>query len=206
MEMQKHLRANKQMSENSNELLWKDAKVLIVDADPQGTARDWHEEGGHKLIDLIVLDRKQTLHNLGKMDLDYDYIFIDTPGRVSEISTTAVVISDVVLVPIQPSPYDIWAAADTLEVVKQRQEITNGIQPIGRFVLNRCIPNTNIEKDAKEYLHKSAFPHFNTCIFQRVVYAESGAQGKTVFECNNRLAMDSIILLGTEIREAIENA
>lgn len=207
MEMQKHLYSEMQKSKDDDGFYMIPLlKVLIVDADPQGSARDWHEAGGHELMNLIVLDRKQTLLNLGKMDLDYDFIFIDTPGRISEIATTAIILSDLVLVPIQPSPYDIWAASDTVEVIKQRQELTSGVQPIGRFVLNRCIPNTNIEKGAKEYLHKSAFPHFDTSIFQRVIYAESAAKGKTVFEFDNTQAIESIVSLGDEIRGALENA
>jgi chromosome partitioning protein len=205
VEMQKHLYANKQISESSNELLSKDAKVLIIDADPQGTARDWHDEGGYKFIDLIVIDRKQTLINLPNLELDYDFVFIDTPGRISEITTSALIISDLVLVPIQPSPSDIWATSDTVEVIKQRQTITCGAQPIGKFILNRCIPNTLICKDAKEYLNKSAFPHILEPVYQRVAYAESLAKGQSIFESGNEQAMVSISKIGNEIREILKN-
>jgi chromosome partitioning protein len=184
----------------------KDAKVLLVDADPQGSIRDWHEAGGHVILDMIAMDRMQAIASLRTTNLSYDYVFIDTPGKVGEIMASAIAISDLILVPVQPSPYDIWATADTIELVKNRQALAANGTPKAQFVLNRCIPNTNISADAKEYLHKSIFPHLHTSICNRVIFAESANRGCTVFESGNQMAIDSILSLGKEVRGVLENA
>lgn len=194
-EMQIHL--------NAKDEIIKKSKVLLVDADAQGSIRDWHDQGGHLLIDMIAMDRRQAISNLRYTNMNYDYVFIDTPGSTSEIMATAISISDLVLIPIQPSPYDIWASADTVQLVKNRQALADG-QPHGRFILNRCMPHTNISKDAKDYLHQSAFPYFNTSIHQRVIFAESANRGCTIYESGNALAIDSIKALGGELREVLD--
>lgn len=196
-EMQKHICAKEERC--------KEAKVLLVDADPQGSLRDWHEAGGHELFELVALDRRTALMDLPILAQHCDYVFIDTPGKGSDIISAAIVLSDLVLVPVQPSYYDIWAASEVVNLIQQRQFLTSQVQPKGGFILNRCIPNTLISKDAKEYLHKSSFPYLNTFVNQRVVFAETTATGVTVFETNNQAAIDSINMLGDEIREVMSD-
>ena len=139
----------------------KKPSVLIVDADPQGSTRDWYETGGHQYIDVIVADRKSIITNLRQANIHYDYIFVDTGGKLSDIMAAAIATSDLVLVPVQPSPYDIWATEETINLVKMRQEITEGI-PLCRYVLNRCIPNTNIGKDVIEHMNTYTHTHIMT--------------------------------------------
>lgn len=193
-QMQMHICAKEQKP--------KDAKVLLVDADPQGSIRDWHDAGGHVLIDMVSLDRKSAIIQLRDMNMDYDFVFIDTPGKVDEIMCSAIAVSDLVLIPVQPSPYDIWASMDTIELVKNRQAIAND-KPECRFVLNRCIPNTIIASDVKAHMHKSAFKHLQTSISNRVIFAESAQRGCTIFESGNELAISSIKSLGDEMREVL---
>lgn len=178
-------------------------KVLLVDSDQNGTVKDWHEAGGNKIIDAIF-GGKSVVSQLRTMNLDYDYIFIDTPGRVSEIMASAIVISDLVLIPVQPSAYDLWGTSDALEIVDSRQTVANG-KPLCKFLLNRCRSNTNLSKDVKTYLHTSTHGQIHTNIEERVIFAESGQKGRTVFESGNLLAIDSIIGAGNEIMEILDN-
>lgn len=189
----------------SNEDKNKEAKILLVDSDPQGSLRDWHEAGGHNLFEMISMDRKSSLIQLTDINVDYDFVFLDTPGKTSDLIATAIRISDLVIIPTQPSYYDIWAATDIVDFILQRQMLTSGGQPYATFLLNRCIPGTLICKDAKEHLNKSAFPHISTPIHQRVVFADTTPKGVTVFESDNGLAIESICHVGAELREVLNN-
>ena len=86
-------------------------RVLLIDADPQASSLDWsatREADG--LFPVIGLP-KPTLHKeLPMLSPDYDVIIIDGSPRVYDVARSAIMASDIVLIPVQPSPYDVWAA------------------------------------------------------------------------------------------------
>ena len=109
----------------------------------------------------------------------YDHALIDTPPRTSKLTGSAIVSSDLVLIPVQPSSFDVWAAAETVQLVEQAQ----GIKPDLRaaFIVNRAIGRTVIARDVLDALQDYPFPVLPTVISQRVAIAESSG-GHTVFE------------------------
>ena len=79
-------------------------KVLLVDADPQGSALDWSAqrdiEGPPARFPVIGLP-KETLHReLAPVSRDYDWVVVDGPPRVNKIARSAVVASDLVIIPV----------------------------------------------------------------------------------------------------------
>ncbi|KOP26516.1 cobyrinic acid a,c-diamide synthase, partial [Hapalosiphon sp. MRB220] len=82
--------------------------------------------------------------------------------------------------PIQPSPYDIWAADEVIKLIKEASVFKENIKAV--FVINRKIVNTAIGRDVVEALEQYTFPVLKSTISQRVVFAESAASGNTVFE------------------------
>jgi len=160
-------------------------RVLLVDSDPQGSARTWHEKSEGNLIRMVALDRPAILTSeVLKLKEDYDWIFIDGVPQISGMTIAAIKCSDVVLVPVQPSPYDIWASEDTIRFVKDYQDYTGG-KPKSAFVVSRKIVNTNIGKEINAELAKYDLPIFTNGTCQRVAYAESAAVGLTVLDSPN---------------------
>lgn len=158
------------------------SRVLLVDSDPQGSARTWHEKSGGDLIRLVALDRPAILTSeVLKLKEDYDWIFIDGVPQISGMTIAAIKCSDIVLVPVQPSPYDIWASEDTIRFVKDYQDYSGG-KPKASFVVSRNIVNTNIGKDINTQLAKYDLPIFKNGTCQRVAYAESASVGLTVLD------------------------
>ena len=51
-------------------------------------------------------------------------MIIDGAPRVNELGRSAILASDIVLIPVQPSPYDVWAAADTVQLMREAQQIS----------------------------------------------------------------------------------
>jgi chromosome partitioning protein len=87
------------------------ARVLLIDADPQGSALDWAAaRDGVPLFPVVGLPRPTVHKEIGALGYGYDHIFIDGPPRVTDLARSALLAADVVLIPVQPSPYDIWAA------------------------------------------------------------------------------------------------
>jgi len=158
-------------------------KVLLVDSDPQGSARDWHAAGEGNLLTVIGLDRPTLDKDIKAIAGGYDWVLIDGAPQLAEMSIAAIKCADVVLIPVQPSPYDIWAAEDTVEVIKTRQQVTNG-KPKAAFIISRQITNTNLGKEVREALNDYELPVFQTGTFQRVTYAKTAATGSTVLDAD----------------------
>jgi chromosome partitioning protein len=156
-------------------------RVLLVDADPQGSARDWAASRKDALpFDLVAMDRPLLHRDLPSIARDYHYVFIDGPPRISEIVRSAILASDFALIPIQPSPYDVWAAQETVKLIREASLFKEKLK--SSFVINRKIVNTIIGRDITEALKGYEMPVLETTVAQRVIFAESAARGKTVLE------------------------
>lgn len=165
--------------------------VLLVDSDPQGSARDWHAVAEDNPIPLIALDRPNNFRTLPGIAAGYDFTLIDGAAKLETLIAAVVKVSDAVLIPVQPSPYDIWAVADLVEVIQTRQLLTDG-SPKAAFVINRAIKATRLNRDVIQALKEYDIPAFHTAIIQRQVYPQTAATGKTVFDGDNRAAIAEI--------------
>jgi len=155
-------------------------RVLLVDADPQGSALDWVAVRGKDTPFAVIGMPKAILHlELPKMAKDFDAILIDGPPRVYEVARSAVMASDIVLVPVLPSQFDVWAAEETVKLLEECAAYNKRLK--AAFVLNRRIANTAIGRDVGKALKQYSLPVLQSTICQRVAFAES-ARGKTVLE------------------------
>ena len=88
--------------------------------------------------------------------------------------------SDVVVIPVQPSPYDVWAAKEIVDLLEEASVFKENIK--SAFVVNRKVVNTAIGRDVVEALSAYPVPVLKTSVGQRVAFAESAAQGLTVLD------------------------
>jgi chromosome partitioning protein len=156
-------------------------RVLLVDADPQGSSLAWSAAREGDPLFTVIGMAKPTLHkDMPSLAADYDMVLIDGPPRVSELGRAAIMASDLVLIPVQPSPYDVWASADTVALVREAQLFKEKLAAV--FVINRKIVNTAIGRDVAAALAQFRFPVSAVSLGQRVIYAESAARGMSVLE------------------------
>lgn len=157
------------------------ARVLLIDADPQGSALDWAAaREGAPLFSVVGLPRPSLHKEIGQVGQGYDHVVIDGPPRVTELARSAIMAADVVLIPVQPSPYDIWAADEVVKLMDEASIYKECLKSF--FVVNRKIANTAIGRDVGEALSAYEVPVFSAGVTQRVVFAEAVAQGKAVYE------------------------
>ena len=98
----------------------RDQRVLLVDADPQGSARDWAAAREIEApFSVIGLDRPTIHRDLPNLESGYDDVVIDGPPRVSALAKSYIAAADLVLIPVQPSPYDVWAAGEVVELINE---------------------------------------------------------------------------------------
>lgn len=176
-------------------------KVLLVDADPQGSALDWAANRPEDPRFPVIGLPKPTLHReLPAIAKNHDFVLIDGPPRVNELARAAIMASDLVLIPVQPSPFDVWAAKEIVDLLKEAIVFKENLK--SAFVINRKIVNTAIGRDVVEALSTYPVPVLKTSIGQRVAFAESAAQGLTVLHIDpNGAASQEVISLTSELLE-----
>lgn len=156
-------------------------RTLLLDVDPQGSAVAWSAQRETAPPFTVAALAKPTIHrDIAQLSEGYDHVVIDGPPRSSDLARSVVMAADFILIPIQPSPLDIWAAQETVQVINEAQTYKPNLR--AAFVLNRKTVNTAISKDAREVIAELGFPVLSAELAQRVIFAESAATGSTVDE------------------------
>ena len=178
--------------------------VLLVDSDPQGSARDWNAANEGGILPVVGLDRETLAIDLKAIKGGYDYAVIDGAPQLTKLAAAAVKAADVVLIPVQPSPYDIWAASDLVDIIKARQDVTDGF-PKAAFVVSRAIKNTKLTNEISEALLSYGLPIFENFTTQRVAYPTTASEGKTVLT-EQGAAAEEIWAIMEELKRLIGGA
>ena len=148
-------------------------RVLLIDADPQGSALDWAAaREGDPLFSVVGLPKPSIHKELALVGEGYDVVVIDGPPRVTDLARSAIMASDIVLIPVQPSPYDIWAADEVVKLIQEASVFKENLKSV--FVINRKIANTAIGRDVHEALEAYDLPTLKASIVQRVAFARGG--------------------------------
>jgi chromosome partitioning protein len=180
-------------------------KVLVVDADPQGTATRWaaSAEDEHpfpaSVVGLSAASAK-VHREVKKFIDDYDYIIIDCPPAAdSPVPQSALLIADLVLVPLIPSPLDMWAAVGIRQVIANVSDLNEGLK--SRLVLNQCQPNTTLTQETLEVLPEFGIELANAQLRHRQVYRQSAVFGQTVHDFGGKAsaAIDEMETLTDEV-------
>lgn len=178
--------------------------VLLVDTDPQGSARDWHAAGNGAFLKVVGLDRPTLDKDIKAISQGYDWIILDGAPQLANMAVAAIKCCDFILVPVQPSPYDIWASEDLVELIKERQKITDG-KPGAAFIISRQITNTTLGNEIREAISGYEIPVLEKGTFQRIVYAKSAAIGSTVIDFDsNGDAAHEMQLIAKELKEKLQ--
>jgi chromosome partitioning protein len=180
-------------------LVRKGRRVMLIDADPQGSALDWANSRQAESPFPIVGLPKASLHKeLPQISHGYDAVVIDGTPRVYDVARSAIMASHLVLIPVQPSPYDVWAAKEIVDLVQEAQIFKPDLQ--AAFLINRRVANTALGRDVHAALADYPIPVLKSTVSQRIVFAESAATGQTVFETAPRhIAAKEIQALVAEI-------
>lgn len=159
-------------------------RVILIDADPQGSALDWSQqrarENTPRLFTVIGLARDTLHREAPELARDADHVVIDGPPRVAGLMRSALLAADLVLIPVQPSPFDGWASAEMLALLREARIYRPELA--ARFVLNRCGARTVIARETAETLADHDPPVLATTIGQRVIFADAAQSGRLAGE------------------------
>lgn len=172
-------------------------KVLLVDADPQGSALDWAASRREEPTFAVAGLPRPSIHKeLPTLARGCDVVVIDGPPRAHDVAKSVIAASHLILIPVQPSPYDVWAAKEIVDLIREVEIHHPNLKTA--FVVNRKIVNTALGRDVSDALGEYPVPVLRSAICQRIILAESAAEGKTVFS-NAATTMAS-----REVREMVD--
>lgn len=176
-------------------------RVVLVDSDPQGTARDWRAASpeGADLPLVIALDRPQMLSAI--RTLAADYVIIDTPAKAGDMAANVIRVAHVALVVIQPSGADIWASAATVKLIRSKLDLGGKID--AAFLINRVKAGTKLAGlvkggDWNEY----GLDQLTATIGDRTAYAQALTDGLSVYDLANAEAKADIDAVLAELEGA----
>jgi chromosome partitioning protein len=155
-------------------LLAQDSKVIIVDADPQGSLLSWSEEAGEGFGPAVVAwPTRDLARRVREIASSYDHVVIDTgraPSDDDPILRQALQISDVLIIPTAPSLIEVREISKVLDMVEE-------IEPLHHVevhvLLNRVRAGTKSAKEAREGLESAGLPLFKAQIGMRETYSQA---------------------------------
>jgi|TARA_S200002703_G_scaffold156057_1_gene160988 chromosome partitioning protein len=155
-------------------------RVLLIDADKQGSATTWASLREDAPFQVVSMARANMARDALKLAQDYDHTIIDGPPHAEEIARSCIVASDFVALPIEPSGLSTWASDLTVRQVKEAQEFKSTLKC--GFVVSRKIGKTVIGRDIRNMAAEAGLPILESEIEQRVAFAEGMTMGQTIFE------------------------
>ena len=177
------------------------ARVLLIDADPQQTLSTWSDvavEHGQSVPTVTAMGgRMHHPSQLPALAQTYDVTVIDGPPRHGDIQRAALMVADLVLVPCGPSSADVWALAETIELIQQAQTLRPHLQ--AAVLLTRKISRTAISRGLRKAVADSGLPVLRSELGYRVAYAESLALGQSVIAHPKSAAATEVVALVNEL-------
>ena len=180
--------------------------VLLLDADPQASAQNW-VAGDSPIPDTLSVTSAAgaDLARLARSSaVDHDWVIIDGPPGITKTTADAVRVADVVLIPAQPSPLDVWAASDIVAAIQARQKTSKG-KPKAAFVITMTQPRTRLSRQIDDALNDMGIPVLQARTTRRVAYPNAINDGKAVTVGRDQAARNEILAIRGELEELVND-
>lgn len=189
-------------------------KTVLIDCDmPQGTSASWfavRQQAGSKQSQLFsenlradtATNHRELVAKVGQHQ-DADYIVLDGPPRIAELTRAILVLADLCLVPVGASAAEIWATSDLLELIEEAKKV----KPVSaRMVWTRYRAHTRLAQELSELATKElGLEALETTLGLRVAYMEALGSGLTVTEMSEPSAKTEAKSLIDEIQKLLRN-
>jgi chromosome partitioning protein len=153
-------------------------QTLLVDADPQGSVLQWQSISQDQPFEVTHRPSASLLSDKKGMALGRDHVIIDAPPAIGEITRAVLSVSDLAIIPIGPSPLDIWSSKETISLFPEVRKRNRRLTP--KLLICRKIVGTRVGKEAREALETYGIPLFASEISQRVAFVEAMISGRSV--------------------------
>jgi len=186
-----------------------DSRVALIDADvPQGTSASWgkvREQAGRLGAMTIagVADHRALVSKVRELVEINDFVVIDGPPRLAEVTRAIMIMSRLCLIPLGASAAEIWATADLVKTINEARGRRLDIN--ARIVWNRFREHTRSARELGEAAEKQlGLPALQSKLGYRVAYSEALARGLSIAEWTDRQAQEEFAALMAEIKQLLQ--
>jgi chromosome partitioning protein len=155
-------------------------RVVIIDADPQASCVQWQSIRDNKTFDVIHHPKADLHGKIKGMTKGYKFCIVDAPPGTSDTTLSILLASNLVVVPISPSPLDLWSSNEIADLISEGQKHNKKLR--ARILISKGIPGTTPAKQARKAFERFKMPIFKTEIHQRVAFVKSFISGQSVLE------------------------
>lgn len=160
-------------------------KTAIVDADPQGSSVHWYANSDGSRVTPVYQAETTLLDQIELLKDEYVYVIADCPPSVHAPQTDVILkMADVAIVPVQPSPVDLWATVHIEQAINEAKQLNPALRAI--LVVNQMESRSTLSQLIREALGEIAVPVATTALRKRAVYKASALEGRTVFDMGRR--------------------
>jgi len=175
--------------------------TAVIDADPQLSSVQWRAFSADDAVSVYEAEENLAAQ-ARELKQDYDQIVIDCPPSVYAPQTNkALLISDRAVIPVQPSPMDLWATVHIIEAVEKAMESNPGLRPL--LVINQLEPKTMLSRLVRDAVNEIGIPVADVMVRRRAIFRSSALDGKSVYEAGGHgaAAVEEIEQLIQEIMQ-----
>lgn len=187
--------------------LSKQGKTVLIDCDmPQGTSASWyavrHQAGKAGALIADTATSYRELVSKVEQYADADYIVLDGPPRIAELTRSTLVLADICLIPVGASAAETWATSDILALIEEASKL----RPVNaRMVWTRYRPHTRLAQGLTELAKKElGLQALGTSLGMRVSYMEALGEGLTVAELADPSAKVEVKFLVKEVQQLLK--
>lgn len=185
--------------------------VCLIDTDlQQKSSSDWHSKRAETLPGITVLavgTPSQIGESTRKLATKYDIVILDGTPNVGEVTDRAILVSDIVLIPLEPSIYSLDAFHNFYKnltyLIKKREMVDERLDV--RILINKVVPGTLVSREILDAVKDYELPILETKLHNRTAYVQSAAEGKGVTEWKDPLAKKEMGRLADELIRLVDS-
>ena len=188
--------------------LSKVGKTVLIDCDmPQGTAASWYSvrqaKGKAGALEAETASTHRELVELVGKHQDADFIVLDGPPRIAELTKAILILADLCIVPIGASVAEVWATSDILTLIEEAKQV----KPINiRMLWTRYRPQTKLAQGlTKQVKDELGLVAMGTSLGMRVSYMEALGEGLTAAELGDASAKVEVSFLANEVQKLMRS-
>jgi len=156
------------------------SRVAVLDIDPQATLTAWGKLRGQapkalQHVHISAVSGWRLANELDKLKAAHEFVLIDTPPVIDSDARRAIRGADLVLIPLNPSPPDLWAAEGTLKLAAEEKRKT-------ALIFNRATSGSRLRKRMEAEIIARGLALLPVALTNRAGYATAFADGLAVTE------------------------
>jgi chromosome partitioning protein len=155
-------------------------RVLLIDTDSQGSVLQWQSIIDDNAFDVEHYPEAAVHDDIGKLSKGYDYVILDAPPATGDVTRSVLLASKLAIIPIGPSPLDIWSSKETIDLIKQARKYNRKLS--SKIVISKKIVGTRIGNEARQALESYGLDIFATEMCQRIAHVEAMIAGLAVIQ------------------------